>query len=42
MRLPVWAGEIPLQLSTREPVQDEQCRQPTPDYVTHYRRPSAD
>jgi len=41
MALPVWAGEIPLRLSTQPPIQDAECRQPTPDYVTGYRRPSA-
>jgi nitroimidazol reductase NimA-like FMN-containing flavoprotein (pyridoxamine 5'-phosphate oxidase superfamily) len=36
--LPVWAGELPLRVVVGEPLADERCSQPLPDYVTHYRR----
>lgn len=36
--LPIWAGEIPLQLEAREPVTDARCLShlEVPDYVTNY------
>jgi uncharacterized protein len=38
MDLPVWAGEIPLALTVGEPVTDEQCSLPVPEYVSAYSR----
>ena len=31
--LPVWAGEIPLELTPRVPVPDKRCTAPLPDYL---------
>jgi uncharacterized protein len=31
--LPVWAGEVPLSLVTGEPLPDDRCTQPAPDYL---------
>jgi nitroimidazol reductase NimA-like FMN-containing flavoprotein (pyridoxamine 5'-phosphate oxidase superfamily) len=39
--LPVWAGLIPLELRTVEPVPDEGVTDPAPGYVTAYERPRA-
>jgi nitroimidazol reductase NimA-like FMN-containing flavoprotein (pyridoxamine 5'-phosphate oxidase superfamily) len=41
MRLPVWAGEVPLPVRARPPVPDEQLAEgiAVPAYVTGYRRP---
>ena len=36
MELPVWAGEIPLAVTVGEPVTDEQCPLPVPEYVSAY------
>jgi uncharacterized protein len=38
MGLPVWAGEIPLALTVGEPVTDEKCSLPVPEYVSRYSR----
>jgi hypothetical protein len=38
MDLPVWAGEIPLVLTVGDPVTDEQCSLPVPEYVSAYSR----
>jgi hypothetical protein len=35
---PVWAGEVPLRVVAGEPLADERCSQPVPDYVTRYHR----
>src|SRR6516225_4485518 len=37
-RLPLWAGELPLQLTVGEPRGDARCSAPVPDYVRHYHR----
>jgi nitroimidazol reductase NimA-like FMN-containing flavoprotein (pyridoxamine 5'-phosphate oxidase superfamily) len=37
-RLPLWAGELPLQLTVGEPRRDARCSAPVPDYVRHYHR----
>jgi uncharacterized protein len=36
--LPVWAGQVPLRLVTGEPLTDDRCATPVPDYVHHYHR----
>jgi len=38
--LPIWAGVIPLHLTTDAPTRDEKCDPsiPTPTYAAHYRR----
>lgn len=36
LRLPVWAGELPLRLTPGEPRPDEHCRLEVPDYVLAY------
>jgi uncharacterized protein len=41
MQLPVWAGEIPLSLAVGDPVTDEQCALPVPEYVRAYSRRAA-
>ncbi len=38
MQLPVWAGEIPLAMTVGEPVTDEKCSLPVPEYVSGYSR----
>jgi uncharacterized protein len=37
--LPVWAGELPLNLAVGEPVRDSRCAAELPDYVRRYQRP---
>jgi len=34
--LPVWAGELPLRLVAAEPVPDQRCDVPLPDYLNGY------
>ncbi len=36
--LPVWAGVLPFELVAGEPVTDERCEAPVPEYVARYRR----
>ena len=38
--LPIWAGVIPLQLTSGAPIRDERCDPsiPTPAYAAHYKR----
>jgi uncharacterized protein len=36
--LPVWAGEVPLVMRAGEPVADDRCEAPLPDYVRTYER----
>jgi len=38
--LPIWAGVIPLQLTSGAPIRDEKCDPsiPTPAYAAHYKR----
>jgi uncharacterized protein len=38
MGLSVWAGELPMSLAVGQPVADEQCSLPVPDYVRSYSR----
>jgi nitroimidazol reductase NimA-like FMN-containing flavoprotein (pyridoxamine 5'-phosphate oxidase superfamily) len=39
LKLPVWAGVLPLRLAPQSPVADEHCDAAVPSYVTFYRRP---
>jgi uncharacterized protein len=39
--LPVWAGELPLGLRVGQPIPDERCSQPLPDYLNAYGRSHA-
>jgi uncharacterized protein len=36
--MPTWAGVLPLELAAGEPVTDERCTQPVPEYLTSYTR----
>jgi uncharacterized protein len=38
MSFPTWAGVIPLEMKSREPIKDEVSNQAIPDYVSHYSR----
>ena len=38
MDIPAWAGELPLSLAAGEPVPDDRCNLPIPDYLNRYAR----
>jgi hypothetical protein len=42
LKLPVWAGVLPLTLTPQPPVADEHCAAAVPSYVTSYQRPGDD
>jgi nitroimidazol reductase NimA-like FMN-containing flavoprotein (pyridoxamine 5'-phosphate oxidase superfamily) len=42
LKLPVWAGVVPLTLVPQAPLPDDECAAAAPSYVTSYRRPGTD
>jgi nitroimidazol reductase NimA-like FMN-containing flavoprotein (pyridoxamine 5'-phosphate oxidase superfamily) len=35
---PTWAGVIPLEITSGQPIRDERCQQELPEYLKHYSR----